>query len=213
MPAKDFYKILDVPLTASQHEIKTAYRQLALKYHPDVNAGGKATENWFREIHDAYRVLANPEKRSAYNQERWYRESTVSGNSEPPLTPEALYLKCCRLVTQTRSLDRDRTNFLALQRYLLYILNDENLLMLEQWNNQQVNIQIADEIMAASEALGYKKFLPVAKRMEKLFPAESPALTQALKIKRRTSWWKNFQLPIVVLAAILLCLLLYLAGR
>lgn len=213
MPAKDFYKILDVPLTASQEEIKKAYRFLALKYHPDVNAGGKATENWFREIHEAYRVLVDPDKRSTYNQERWYRESTISGMSEVPKTPEALLLKCRNLVRYTRNLDRDRTNYCALRQYLLHLLSEENLLMLQQWNNKELNKKIADEIMSASDALGYKMFLAVAERLAQLTPVANPELTATLKKKQSSSRWKNFQFPVILLVAILLCLLIYFVGR
>jgi curved DNA-binding protein len=66
MPGKDYYKILDVPRTASQEEIKKAYRRLAMKYHPDRNKDDKTAEARFKEINEAYAVLSNPEKRKQY---------------------------------------------------------------------------------------------------------------------------------------------------
>ncbi|ASI13518.1 molecular chaperone DnaJ [Candidatus Mancarchaeum acidiphilum] len=63
---KDYYSILGVSKNASQEDIKSAYRQLALKYHPDRNKDPSAEEK-FKEINEAYAVLSNPEKRKQYD--------------------------------------------------------------------------------------------------------------------------------------------------
>lgn len=66
--AKDFYKVLGVNRNASEKEIKSAYRKLARKYHPDVNPGDKKAEDTFKEIGAAYEVLSDSEKRRRYDQ-------------------------------------------------------------------------------------------------------------------------------------------------
>jgi curved DNA-binding protein len=68
MEYKDYYKILGVDRNADDKDIKRAYRQLALKYHPDKNPGDKQAEERFKEINEAYEVLGDPEKRRKYNQ-------------------------------------------------------------------------------------------------------------------------------------------------
>lgn len=67
MEYKDYYKILGVGKSASQDEIKKAYRKLAVKYHPDKNKDDKTAEERFKEIAEAYEVLKDPEKRKQYD--------------------------------------------------------------------------------------------------------------------------------------------------
>ena len=64
----DYYEILGVPRTASEAEVKNAYRRLALKYHPDKNKGSKEAEQKFKEIANAYSVLSDEKRRKAYDQ-------------------------------------------------------------------------------------------------------------------------------------------------
>jgi curved DNA-binding protein len=65
---KDYYKILGVKKDASAEEIKKAYRKLAVKYHPDKNAGNKEAEDKFKEANEANEVLGDPEKRRKYDE-------------------------------------------------------------------------------------------------------------------------------------------------
>lgn len=68
MAGKDYYNLLGIPKNAPDKDVKSAYRRLARKYHPDVNPGDKTAEARFKEINEAFEVLSDPQKRQKYDQ-------------------------------------------------------------------------------------------------------------------------------------------------
>src|SRR5471032_724146 len=81
---KDYYSILGVPRTATEKDVRTAFRKLARQHHPDIKPGDKAAEARFKEINEANEVLSDPAKRSKYNQlgPNWEAFSNA-GTSQP----------------------------------------------------------------------------------------------------------------------------------
>jgi curved DNA-binding protein len=87
MAETDYYKILGVNKTASEEDIKKAYRKLAMKYHPDHAKGDKSAEEQFKKISEAYAVLSDKEKRKQYDtfgsagfQQRYSQEDIFRGS-------------------------------------------------------------------------------------------------------------------------------------
>ncbi|MDR1990217.1 MAG: DnaJ domain-containing protein [Acidobacteriaceae bacterium] len=86
MDFKDYYATLGVSKTATDKELKQAYRKLARKFHPDVNAGDKSAEAKFKEINEAHEVLGDPEKRRKYDELganwRMYEQAAPGGGGQ-----------------------------------------------------------------------------------------------------------------------------------
>ena len=87
MEFKDYYATLGVGKTATEKEVKQAFRKLARKHHPDVNPGDKAAESKFKEINEAYEVLGDPPKRKKYDElgANWraYEQAERTGGPNP----------------------------------------------------------------------------------------------------------------------------------
>jgi len=77
---RDYYEILGVARNAGEQDVKSAYRKLALKYHPDRNPGDRAAEERFKEAAEAYAVLGDPEKRARYDR---FGHAGVAGSAGP----------------------------------------------------------------------------------------------------------------------------------
>ena len=91
MDFKDYYSTLGVAKTATEKEIKQAFRKLARKHHPDVNPGDKSAESRFKEINEAYEVLGDPAKRRKYDELganwRMYEQAGAAGGPGSPGSP------------------------------------------------------------------------------------------------------------------------------
>ena len=89
MEYRDYYETLGLPRTASQAEIKKAFRKLAREHHPDRNAGDKAAEKRFKDVNEANAVLSDPDKRRQYDLlgANWDRFSGAAGGGADPFGP------------------------------------------------------------------------------------------------------------------------------
>lgn len=102
MDFKDYYKVLGVAKTATEKEIKAAYRKLAMKYHPDKNPGDAKAEARFKDINEANAVLSDPEKRRRYDElgADWSRVGSAGG----PWPPGAGFPRGGRVRVSTENL-------------------------------------------------------------------------------------------------------------
>jgi len=100
--SKDYYKILGLPRTATQADIKKRYRRLARRTHPDVNQGSKTDEEVFKLVNEAYSVISSPEKRGMYDKSLQVAEQKSAPKIDPKKKKD-LETIARTLVTVTKS--------------------------------------------------------------------------------------------------------------
>ena len=79
----DYYELLGVARKAGAKDIRTAFRKLARKYHPDLNPGDKGSEEKFKQLQEAYDVLSDTKKRQMYDQHGFYSDNPQAGGAGP----------------------------------------------------------------------------------------------------------------------------------
>jgi molecular chaperone DnaJ len=84
----DYYELLGVPRKATAKDIRTAFRKLARKYHPDLNPGDKSSEEKFKQLQEAYDVLSDSKKRQMYDQHGFYSDNFQPGGPPPSSDPD-----------------------------------------------------------------------------------------------------------------------------
>lgn len=87
---RNYYEILGVAQSASGDEVKQAFRRLARRYHPDLNPGDKTAEDRFKDINEAYEVLADPSKRAQYDEfSKFWQQKGFQSHRRPPTSSRA----------------------------------------------------------------------------------------------------------------------------
>lgn len=212
MQNKNYYKILELTHSASQHDIKKAFRQLAMKYHPDKNGDNKFAEAHFREIQEAYQVLSDPNRRSAYNQSRWYRQSMRRETPSEIISPASILKKCRDLNRYISELDAFRINQQALHQYIMHLLSEKNLLLLIESKDNLFNTSVIDEFLKASQPLSYMYMRKVGDNLIRLAGDDYTAMEtiySCLKERRMQSYWQQYQPLIILIITLVLCWVIY----
>src|ERR1043165_6228388 len=100
---KDYYRLLELPAAATLEEIKKSFRRLALQYHPDKNTDNPFAAGHFREIREAYSVLSDPNRRRAYDEERWLSGMSTRAKDQTRVTPDWVLHEVDRKSTRLNS--------------------------------------------------------------------------------------------------------------
>ncbi|MDB5210111.1 MAG: hypothetical protein JWQ30_938, partial [Sediminibacterium sp.] len=122
---KDHYQVLYVSPTATTEEIKKAFRRLALKYHPDKNNNSGDTTERFTTIKEAYQVLSDPKKRSAYNYRR-YLLNPLRANKPQAYTADDVLQLSNKLTREISLIDPYRLDRDLLYFQVMEILSDHH---------------------------------------------------------------------------------------
>lgn len=216
MRIKDYYKILGVSTSATAPEIKKAYRALAVKYHPDKNPNNSLAEAHFKEIQEAYSVLSHNRRRELYDEERWLSGMGRRSNYTEAVTPAWIKNVCIELNTSLNTMDRHRVSYGALKAYILLILSDSHIGVLQQNNHLETNAAIIGEILKASHALPARYLEEIEQRLL-ILAGDDEAMKEAIDDhieERMRKARKERVLPyFVILLTFALCIFMYIFSR
>ncbi|OYQ35075.1 hypothetical protein CHU92_11210 [Flavobacterium cyanobacteriorum] len=143
---KDYYKILGVLPGCTQAEIKKAYRLLAVQYHPDKNAGDKASEERFKEIAESYIILGDAAQRHAYDCSKGYKKQHKPKVSATGHTPTGILLMFKKIKEKVFNAG-GRINKEMLFKLVDDILTDDTVTFLISAEEILTNNLIIDEIV------------------------------------------------------------------
>jgi hypothetical protein len=209
---KDYYKILELPTTASLSEIKKSFRRLAQQYHPDKNDGSNMAAAHFHEIQEAYKTLSDPKKREAYHYQRWYVRSTGKRFASAPLTPTHILQECRLLQQYVASMNIFHLRYDAVSLHVRELLNKNAMGMLLEQKNEAVNREIIQSILTSVQPLPRKFFIPIADLLLQLAGDDVSArslIEQALTNKKQGHIWDKYKWVLMLVITALICWLIY----
>lgn len=215
MPAtalKDYYKILDIPASATAPEVKKAYRAMAFKYHPDTNAGDVYAESYFRDVQEAYSILGDELRRAQYDNDRWLSGMTDRARTQEQVTPMWILKETIKLNNHMTGIDVYRMNHKALHAYLMQLLNDSHMAMLLQREEPFVNESIVEMILKATRSLKLSFMLPVAVLLQQLAGEDEvlqAKINAALQARRQEHRWQMLKPYLIVLLTLITVLCMY----
>lgn len=212
---KDYYSILELPVTASQPEIKKAYRKLAMQFHPDKRNDDRYADAKFTDIKEAYEVLTNPGKKELYLQERWLSKASGKINIDTIITPPNVLIKSLELNKQIAMLDIYRMDAKGISERIIKLLNEEVLEKLNDYNETEINETIIDCLLSAAKPLPYGFSTEISKRLVRLAGTNEVKINlinSVLLSKQKKEQAQKFEVLLIFLAVGIICLLIFLTG-
>lgn len=211
MNFRDHYAILGIAPSASQEEIKKAYRLLALQYHPDKTGADPYAAVQFEAIKEAYEVLTNPRKKELYLQQRWYRQSTGNKKTDPIITPVTLLKRVLELDRYVSILDTHRMDKQGLSDHLHALLSDDNIAIINKFDEPGINKEIVTYSMRITRFLTAGQAESFLRKWEAI--SKDPQLTQAVReylVKKRSlQSWEKYKPAVIAVVVVLLCFFIY----
>ncbi len=212
---KDHYRTLGIKPSATIAEIKKAYRALAFKYHPDKNPDSSLSEAHFKEIQEAYEILSDANKRTAYDDERWVSGLGSRTRHAEVITPAWLLNVCIQLNASLATMDTHRMSQSALQAYILLILEDAHISMLQLENDTSANHAFVREIIKASKKLEVQYLADIEQKLLKLAGVNKEML-DAIDLKMeeriRKARWEKLLPWFIIVITLGLCVCMYYYG-
>ena len=213
---KDYYKILGITPGATLEEIRRAYYNLAMVYHPDKNFDDPGAAVRFSEIKEAYETLTTPKKREKYLQDRWYNQSIGNKRTEVSVTPVSILKLSLELERYVSRLDRHRMNKEGLAHQVAELLSDDTIGRLIEFNEVEMNRQIIATILIVLRPLPRHLLYPLLTKVGRLAGDDKDAaksIRSFLSSREKAFLWERYKIAAIAIFTLLICLLIFLAGR
>ena len=211
---KNYYQILNVSPSASEAEIKNAFRKLAFKYHPDKNSDDALSESIFKEINEAYLVLSDKYKRSAYNRNEYAH--LKKGDATTAILPEDIYMQSTQLYKSVLNADAFRLNIDALHYQILQLLQPIHVGILQSHNDSTINNALIKQVLFSCRFFTEQDLEPILERLNELNKDNKEgqlSIAHFLKQQRRSNWWNKYKIVIAIIITLLLCTILFVVIR
>lgn len=216
MQLKDYYTTLGIPASASLEQVKKSFRVLAHRYHPDKNPGSAVAEASFKEIHEAYEILSDPEKREEYNYKRWYNRTIKEPFVKEAITPAAILDQCMHLYKYLQTVNALRINFDGLSYHIRQLLNEQNIAILQQGNDEKVNLAIIEKLVAPASLLPISYIGPIADLLLRIAgnnTGQIAIVAMFVKKQQQADAWHRYRTVLVVFVTLLICIVIYFISR
>ena len=215
MPVKDYYATLRIPEGADATSIKKAFRTLAMEYHPDKRGGNPENDHYFREIKEAYGVLADPQLREEYLYQRWL-EKSMGHQLDTLLRADQilqLFIKAEQYISTT---DGFRTDKMTLFNQIVNLFSHARLEAILSENNpaiESATLQLANRMSAHLNLEGSQFMADHFEKMLEKHPQEAKAWEKLLRKKKQEQRMERLKVPLVLVLTLLICLLILLLGK
>ena len=211
MQGIDYYKILELPPSATLKEIKSAYRRLAHQFHPDKNGNDPNAAARFEIIKEAYEILSNPTKKEYYLQQRWYEQVMNKKQTEVVITPVSVLKRLLDLDKYVTKLDVHRMDKAGLYDYISYVLSDATIGKLNAFGETGTNTLIIETVLRSSRALPLSMAVPLSERLLKIRSDQtgSEQIKGYIRHTRKADKWNKYKVWVVSLIVLIICLLIY----
>jgi DnaJ-class molecular chaperone len=216
MHLKDYYRILDIEPSATQPEIKQAFRKLAHRFHPDKNQQDQYASVQFAEIKEAYEVLTSPSKKEYYLQQRWYHQSTGIKKTQKLLTPVTVLKQFLELDKYVSTLDVHRMDKQGLADYINELFSGSVIAQLLSFNETHVNDQIIITAIKVMDSLKLNRAEQVSKHLFILAGENArnrKLITEFLALKKQKENVEKYRPFMLILIVLSICFLIWLMGR
>ncbi|MFT4153616.1 J domain-containing protein [Parafilimonas sp.] len=208
---KDYYRVLNVPSSATTAEIKKAYRKLAMLYHPDKNPSDAIAAAIFSDAAEAYKVLGDAEARKLYNHERYL--TAEAEYKRPVETIDTLMQRIQKINTDLKSADPFRFNKDALLHAVRQLMPDDVQLLMGM--DQALLTPFLQQVSFAAAYLSTHQTKQLIVLMQPFY-ASHEWLRQELKAllqqQHKQERWEKYKVVLAVLLAAVLCFIIFLVA-